>query len=87
MTFHINLIHESLNLFINYDLEDLLTVPEVEDPCYQAIQDNREEQWDDIKNGKVDEVDGQVELPLHSVATQHMSILTDLNVTHYYNMM
>ena len=57
------------------------SVPEVEDPCNEAIQHDGEEQRDDVENGKVDEVDGQVELPFHSVATLHMSVLTDLHVT------
>lgn len=58
-----------------------LTVPEVEDPCYQAIQHDGEEQRDDVEDGEVDEVDGQVELPLHFVATLHVSVRADLRVT------
>jgi len=56
-------------------------VPEVEDARYQSVQHDGEEQRYDVENGKVDEVDGQVELPFHFVATQHMTVLFDLNVT------
>lgn len=59
-----------------------LKVPKVEDSCYQAVQHDGEEQRDDVENGKVDEVDGQVELPLHPVATLHMSIQANLKETH-----
>lgn len=62
-------------------MQNPFTLPEVEDPCYQAIQYDGEEQWDHIENGKVDEVYGQVELALHSVAALHVSILAHLNVT------
>ena len=44
-----------------------MILPEVEDACYQSIQHDGQEQRDDVKNGKVNEVDGQVELPLHLV--------------------
>lgn len=56
-------------------------LPEVEDPCYQAIQHNGEQQWDDVENGKVGEVNGQVELPFHFVPTLHVSIRADLSIT------
>lgn len=69
------------NISIPYSGLSCSAVPEVEDSCYQAIQHNGEEQWNDVENGEVDEVDGQVELPFDFVATLHMSILVFLNIT------
>ncbi len=76
---HYYIINSFINLLTWF--ERPFTVPEVEDPCYQAIQHNGEEQRDDIENGEVDEVDGQIELPFHFVATLHLSVLADLNET------
>lgn len=72
------------NYYFFFFLDDLLNYfvqPEEEDPGYQGIQHNGEEQRDHVENGKIDEVNGQVELPLHSVSTLHMPILAHLNIT------
>lgn len=58
-----------------------IPIPEVEDPCYQAIQHDGKKQWDDIENGKVNKVDGQVELSFLFVSTLHMVVMAHLNVT------
>lgn len=67
-------------LFLD-DLLNCFALPEEEDPGYQGIQHDGEEQRDHVENGKIDEVNGQVELPLHSVSTLHMPILAHLNIT------
>lgn len=67
--------------FVLDDLLNCFAVPEEEDPGYQGIQHDGEEQRDHVENGKIDEVNGQVELPLHSVSTLHMPILAHLNIT------
>lgn len=56
------------------------TVPEVEDPGDQRVQHNGEEQRDDVEDGEVNEVDGQVKLAFHSVATLDVSIWAYLKI-------
>lgn len=58
-----------------------LALPEEEDPGYQGIQHDGEEQRDHVENGKIDEVNGQVELPLDSVSTLHVPVLAHLSIT------
>lgn len=67
-------------LFLD-DLLNCFALPEEEDPGNQGIQHDSEEQRDHVEDGKIDEVNGQVELPLHSVSTLHMPILAHLNIT------
>lgn len=57
------------------------SLPEVEDPRYQSIEHDGEEQRDDVKDGEIKQVDGQVELSLHPVATLHVSSLAHLEHT------
>lgn len=55
--------------------------PEEEDPGDQAIQHDGQEQRHHVENGKINEVNGQVELPLDSVSTLHVAILAHLHST------
>lgn len=58
-----------------------LALPEEEDPGDQGVQHDGEEQRGHVENGKIDEVNGQVELPLDSVSALHVPVLAHLSVT------